>query len=110
MDCTDEGFRVRAYGVCEGTLGYRCRCQHAGQGECSLSLSVGDMFTFWFSEFLVCWTCLGSFQANFATLKVSCFHIEVALPCMVRDILHGIRVHSAKKILNENVSGIYSRI
>ena len=36
--CTDEGFRIRAYGVCEVTFGYRCRCQHAGQGECSLRL------------------------------------------------------------------------
>ena len=41
--CTDEGFRIRAYGVCEVAFGYRCRCQHAGQGEDYL-ISVGDMF------------------------------------------------------------------
>ena len=69
------------------------------------------MFTFWCAQCLVCWTSFGSIQANFATVKVSCFHIEVALPCMVRDILHGIRVHSANiDILNESVSGIYSKI
>ena len=95
MDCIDGGFRVGSYGVCEGTPGKRCRCQYAGQGECSLRLSVGDMFTIWCSECLVCWTSFGSIQASFATVKVSCFHIEVALPCMVRDILHDTIVHSA---------------
>ena len=56
---------------------------------------------------------LDFFRVFSATVKVSCFHIEVALPCMVRDILHDTRVHSAwidVNILNENVSGIYSRI
>ena len=36
MDCTDDGIKWRAFGVCERTIEQGCTGERPEQGECSL--------------------------------------------------------------------------